>query len=110
PVEFEVADRLVQRSADLGNGRSNALAIPIAVAQDEVHVPALKFTDGLGTVDIAAMDEKFSLAAVEFDERRRDRREPAVRIAEYADDHALTISSRIHRCQSCNCPPPRPGV
>src|SRR5438034_7398898 len=84
-----MAERFVKRRADDGDRAGNARAVDVAVAEDEMGVPAGKGAGRLRVVDVAAMDEQFGTALVQECEGRGDRPQSAVRVTDDADLHAL---------------------
>src|SRR5262249_51870052 len=84
--EHQIAERLVQRSAGAVSSLANAVALDIAVAEDEVCV-AREQPDGVGVLDVAAVDDPLDLTLLDDLESAFHNLVTAVRVAEDGDAH-----------------------
>src|SRR5262245_43176159 len=84
-----MAERFVQGRADVGDRTGDAFVVGIAIAEDEMGVPAREGTGRFRVIDVAAVNQQFRAALVQECEGGRDRPQPAVSIADNADLHAL---------------------
>src|SRR5262245_22503804 len=65
PVQFEVAERFVQRFTDAMDCLTQTGPLGVAIAEDEVGRETLEEPDRLGILDVAAMDDVIDLAGLQ---------------------------------------------
>src|SRR5262245_46208331 len=84
--DFEMAERLVEFCADFFDGTTDAVAVEVAVAEDEMGVRG-KETDGVNVFDVAAVDDEVDLVLGDEGKRPLDRGGAAVSVGEDSDFH-----------------------
>src|SRR5262245_46378866 len=97
--KLKFTEWLMQGGPDFGNGISNSIRLPIAIAEDKMSWQAGKATHGFGRLNIAAMQDGFNTATLELRKRRGDVLEAIVRVTENAEFHSSSGGppcSRLH--------------